>query len=38
MDTKTVAQKRAIKPETRVWLSHPERAGLIGPLPEEVAL
>ncbi|MDP9363267.1 MAG: hypothetical protein M3Q10_03365 [Chloroflexota bacterium] len=34
MSTKTVADKLLIKPNTTVWASHPERLGLVGPLPE----
>lgn len=36
MNTKTVAEKLLIKPKTTVWTSHPERLGLVGPLPEGV--
>src|SRR4051812_784433 len=33
---KTVAEKLSIKPDTPVWLSHADRAGLIQPAPESV--
>ncbi len=33
MSPKTVAEKLLIKPETSVWSSHPERLGVVGPLP-----
>ena len=33
MSTKSVAEKLQTKPHTAVWLSHPARLGLIGPLP-----
>ncbi|HET8522938.1 MAG TPA: hypothetical protein VFL82_06880 [Thermomicrobiales bacterium] len=36
MPTKTVAAKLLIKPNTTVWLSHPDRIGLIAPLPDSV--
>lgn len=36
MSPKTTAQKLLIKPNTSVWLSHPERLGLLGELPEGV--
>jgi hypothetical protein len=31
---KTLAEKLQIKPNTTVWLSHPEHLALIGPLPD----
>lgn len=36
MSDKPVAQKLQIKPDTTVWLSRPEHADLIEPLPEGV--
>ncbi|MFC1418111.1 hypothetical protein [Streptacidiphilus cavernicola] len=33
---KTVAEKLVIKPGHTVWLSHPDRVGLLGPLPAGV--
>lgn len=36
MSARTVAEKLRIKPGTSLWSSHPERVGLIGPLPEGV--
>jgi hypothetical protein len=33
MATKTVAEKLQIKPNTTVWVSDPNQADLIGPLP-----
>lgn len=38
MSTKTVAQKLLIKPKTSLWLSHPDRVTLLGPLPEDVQI
>jgi hypothetical protein len=35
---KTVAEKLRIKPDTTLWLSHPARVGLIGPLPQSVSI
>jgi len=35
---KTVADKLLIRAGGRVWLSHPDRAALLGPLPEGAAL
>ena len=34
MSVKTVAEKLRIGPESTVWLSHPERLDLIGPVPD----
>lgn len=34
MAAKTVAEKLVIKPGNAVWVSHPDRAGLLGALPE----
>jgi hypothetical protein len=34
MAAKTIAEKLVIKPGNTVWVSHPERADLIGELPE----
>jgi hypothetical protein len=34
MSTKTIADKLLIKPDTTVWLSHPDRLALLGPLPD----
>jgi hypothetical protein len=34
---KSVAEKLLIKPGARVFLSHPDRAPLLGPLPEDAA-
>lgn len=36
MATKTLAEKLQIKPNTTVWLSHPEHLALIKPLPTGV--
>lgn len=36
MNTKTVAEKLLIKPNTTVWTSHVSRLGLIEPLPAGV--
>ena len=36
MSTKSVAQKLLIKPDSTLWLSHPDRLHLIGPLPSGV--
>src|SRR5687768_10039492 len=36
MTTRTVADKLLIKPNTTFWVSHADRAGLIGPLPDGV--
>jgi hypothetical protein len=36
MTTKTVADKLLIKPNTTLWVSHPDRLDLVGPLPEGV--
>lgn len=33
MATKTIAEKLQIKPNTTVWISDPNQAGLIAPLP-----
>ena len=38
MGEKTVAQKLLVKPGTAVWLSDPDRADLLGALPEGVRL
>lgn len=38
MSAKTVAAKLQIKPDTTIWLSHPDRVGMIGPLPDSVDL
>jgi hypothetical protein len=38
MAGRTVAQKLLIKPGSAVWVSDPERAGLIGQMPEGVIL
>ena len=38
MAAKTVAAKLVIKPGNAVWVSHPDRAELLGPLPEGAAL
>ena len=38
MTVKSVAQKLLIKPGTTLWVSHPARVELIGPLPENVRL
>ena len=38
MSTKSTAQKLLIKPETNMWLSHPDRVDLLGPLPDGVRL
>ena len=37
MATKTTADKLQIKPGSSVWSSHPDRLGLIGPLPDGVS-
>ncbi len=34
MRYRTIAAKLVIKPSTAIWLSHPDRVGLIAPLPE----
>jgi len=34
--TKSVAAKLLIRPASTLWLSHPSRIDLIGPLPEDV--
>ena len=34
--SKSIAQKLQIKPETTLWTSHPDRASLLGPLPDGV--
>lgn len=36
MSAKTVADKLMIKPDTTLWSSHPDRVGLIEPLPTGV--
>jgi hypothetical protein len=36
MSTKTTAEKLLVKPETTMWISHPERVGLVDPLPDGV--
>jgi hypothetical protein len=36
MVEKSVAQKLLVKPNSSVWSSHPDRLGLLGPLPEGV--
>jgi hypothetical protein len=36
MSTKSTAEKLLIKPETTVWVSHPQHLDLIRPLPEGV--
>ncbi|GAA2354097.1 hypothetical protein [Nonomuraea africana] len=36
MTTKTVADKLLVKPGTTLWLSHPDRLALVGPLPDGV--
>jgi hypothetical protein len=38
MNTKSVAEKLLIKPQTTVWSSHPEHLELIEPLPEGVSI
>lgn len=38
MADRTTAAKLLIKPHTTVWISDPERAGLLGPLPEGATL
>ena len=38
MSEKTLAAKLQIKATTALWVSHPERAGLIGELPAGAAL
>ncbi|PZF81483.1 hypothetical protein [Jiangella anatolica] len=38
MSTKTVAEKLLIKPGASVWLSHPDRRGLLDPLPADVRM
>lgn len=38
MPTKTAAEKLLIKPDTSVWVSHPEHRALLGPLPDGVTL
>lgn len=37
MSAKSVAEKLQIKPNTTVWLSHPNRRGLLEPLPAGVS-
>src|SRR3954470_17613426 len=34
--SKTVAEKLRIKPGAALWSSHPDRLGLLGPLPDGV--
>jgi hypothetical protein len=36
MSARTVADKLRIAPGMSLWASHPDRVGLIGPLPEGV--
>ncbi|TDC51858.1 hypothetical protein E1212_10640 [Jiangella ureilytica] len=36
MSTRTVAEKLLVKPGTSVWVSHPDRRGLLDPLPADV--
>lgn len=38
MSAKTVAEKLVIEPDSTLWLSHPSRLALIGPLPDRVYL
>ncbi len=38
MSAKTVAQKLQIKPKSTIWTSHPDRLGLVAPLPENVTV
>lgn len=38
MSDKTVAAKLLIKPGTALWVSHPDRLALVGPLPADVAV
>jgi hypothetical protein len=33
---KPIAEKLRIAPGTTLWISHPQRLGLLGPLPDEV--
>ncbi|HVK05836.1 MAG TPA: hypothetical protein VM490_20360 [Armatimonadaceae bacterium] len=35
---KTVAERMLVRPGSRLYLSHPERRGLLGPLPDGVTL
>lgn len=35
MSVKTVATKLQIKPGTSLWMSHPERVEIVGPLPDD---
>jgi hypothetical protein len=36
MSAKTIADKLLIKPGATLWLSHPDRVKLLGPLPTDV--
>jgi len=36
MASKTAAEKLLIKPDTSLWVSHPEHRSLLGPLPDGV--
>lgn len=38
MSTKTIADKLQIKPNTNIWLSHPEHLRLVEPLPAGVQM
>jgi hypothetical protein len=38
MAGKTIAQKMSIKPGEALWVSHPERTDLIGPLPADTQI
>jgi hypothetical protein len=38
MPAKTTAQKLLIKPGAAFWSSHPEHAGVVGPLPDGVEI
>jgi hypothetical protein len=38
MTTKTVADKLLIKPNTTLWSSHPDRLGLLNPLPDGLSV
>ena len=38
MSTKSIAQKLLIKPDSTLWLSHPDRLDLLGPLPSGVCV
>lgn len=38
MSTKTIADKLQIKPNTNIWLSHPEYLRLVEPLPTGVQI